>query len=101
MDAVWTVEPWVSRLELEADGKTLVEESDSPTTVLVSSRKISERKSALVRQFVEAHRALTEWIRANPEEAQRLVMAELREETRGQLSAGTDCPCLEANWPND
>src|ERR1700688_2297648 len=39
IDAVWTVEPWVSRLELEAGGKILVEESDSPTTVLVSSAK--------------------------------------------------------------
>src|SRR6266705_6771080 len=39
VDAVWTVEPWVSRLELEAGGKVLVEETDSPTTVLVSSVK--------------------------------------------------------------
>ena len=86
VDAVWTVEPWVSRLELEADGKTLVEEADSPTTVLVSSAKFLKEHAALVKQFVEAHRALTEWIKSNPEEAQRLVVAELREETRGQFS---------------
>jgi len=36
IDAAWTVEPWVSRLEKEAQGKELVEESDAVTTVLVS-----------------------------------------------------------------
>src|ERR1700719_2560119 len=35
IDGVWTVEPWVSRLEMEAGGKVLVEEMDSPTTILV------------------------------------------------------------------
>src|SRR6266404_2143816 len=34
VDGVWTVEPWASRLEMEAGGKVLVEETDSPTTVL-------------------------------------------------------------------
>src|SRR5205085_5481591 len=37
IDAVWTVEPWLSRLEKEAGGKVLVEEKDVATTVLVSS----------------------------------------------------------------
>ena len=39
LDAVWTVEPWVSRLEMEAGGKILVEEREAVTTVLVSSAK--------------------------------------------------------------
>ena len=39
IDAVWTVEPWVSRLELEAGGKSLVEERDAITTILVSRAK--------------------------------------------------------------
>src|SRR5213593_4429849 len=39
VDAVWTVEPWLSRLEQEASGKVIVEERDVPTTVLVSSVK--------------------------------------------------------------
>src|SRR3954471_15503921 len=29
VDAVWTVEPWVSRLELEAGGKVLIDERDA------------------------------------------------------------------------
>ncbi len=85
--AVWTVEPWVSRLEMEAGGKVLVEEPDSPTTLLVSSVKFLKDKGDLVKKFVEAHRALTDWIEKNPAEAQKLVIAELRDETRVQISA--------------
>jgi len=87
IDAVWTVEPWVSRLELEAGCQVLVEESDSPTTVLVSSTRFLSANRELVKRFVAAHRALTDWIEKNPEEAQRLMVDELREETRGKLSA--------------
>jgi NitT/TauT family transport system substrate-binding protein len=86
VDAVWTVEPWVSRLELEASGKVLVEETDSPTTVLVSSVKFLNENRELLRKFTDAHRALTDWIVNNPAEAQKLVVAELQEETHGQIS---------------
>jgi NitT/TauT family transport system substrate-binding protein len=86
VDGVWTVEPWVSRLELEAGGKVLVEETDSPTTVLVSSVKFSNENRELLRKFTDAHGALTEWIVKNPAEAQKLVVAELQEETHGQTS---------------
>jgi len=86
IDAVWTVEPWISRLEMEAGGKVLVEESDSPTTVVVSSVKFLNSNGPLAKKFAEAHRALTEWIVSNPAEAQKLVLEELREETRGRIS---------------
>jgi NitT/TauT family transport system substrate-binding protein len=39
-----------------------------------------------LKRFVEAHRGLTDWIEKNPAEAQNLVVAELQEETRGQIS---------------
>ena len=77
VDAVWTVEPWVSRLE-EAGGKVLVEEKDAATTVLVSSVRMLSRDRDLVRRFVAAHRELTDWIKKNPEEAQHMVHEELR-----------------------
>jgi len=84
VDGVWTVEPWVSRLEMEAGGKVLVEETDSPTTVLVSSAKFLQGNREMVKKFVEAHRALTDWIAKNPAEAQKLVAAELAEETKAK-----------------
>ena len=37
VDAVWTVEPWVTRLEREANGKVFLEDKQVQTTWLVSS----------------------------------------------------------------
>jgi NitT/TauT family transport system substrate-binding protein len=87
LDAVWTVEPWVSRLELEANGKVLVDERNSVTTVLVSSSKFLREQPDLVARFVKAHRELTQWINANPAEAQELLRSELSAETHGEISA--------------
>lgn len=87
IDAVWTVEPWVSRLEREANGKILVEEKDSITTVVVSSKKILEQQRDLMRGFAAAHAALTEWIVAHPDEARGIVREELAAETHTQVNA--------------
>jgi NitT/TauT family transport system substrate-binding protein len=78
LDAVWTVEPWVSRLESEAGGKVLVEEKDAITTVLVSRVGFLSKDRDMARRFVAAHRELTDWIKQNPEEAQRLAREELQ-----------------------
>ena len=86
LDAAWTVEPWVSRLELEAGGKVLVDERDAITTVLVSSAQALQTQRDLVRKFVAAHVELTEWIKANPAEAQKLARDELGAETRTTIS---------------
>jgi len=85
LDAVWTVEPWVARLELEAGGRVLVEEKEAITTVLVSSAKFLAQKRDLARRFTAAHRELTEWIRQNPAEAQRMVGEELKAGFRAEL----------------
>src|SRR3954464_14239982 len=87
IDAVWTVEPWVSRLERESGGKLLVDERDVATTVLVSSAKFFLEKRELAKKFSDAHAALTDWIAKNPEEAQKLIKAELLAETRSDMPA--------------
>jgi NitT/TauT family transport system substrate-binding protein len=87
VDAVWTVEPWVSRLEQEAGGKVLVEEPDVATTVLVSSVKFMREQRELAQKFVRAHQELTDWMIIHPDEAQRLAGAELLAETRGTVPA--------------
>ena len=86
LDAVWTVEPWVSRLEIEAGGKVVLEEKDAVTTVLVSGAKLLREKRELARGFVAAHGELTEWIRHNPAEAQSMVRAELGAEMRADIN---------------
>ena len=87
LDAVWTVEPWVSRLEREAGGKVLLEQSKDSVTVLVSGVKFVKAKSEVARKFVQAHRELTEWILAHPEEAKKMVLEELSVETQAKVSA--------------
>ena len=81
VDAVWTVEPWVSRLEHEANAKVFVEQRDTVTTVLVSSVKFLHDRPELVKKFVQAHAELTEWIQKNPVEAQKILREELTAET--------------------
>jgi NitT/TauT family transport system substrate-binding protein len=87
LDAVWTVEPWVSRLEREAGGKVLLEQSKDSVTVLVSGVKFVKAKSELARKFAQAHRELTEWILAHPEEAKKIALEELSVETQAKVSA--------------
>jgi NitT/TauT family transport system substrate-binding protein len=87
LDGVWTVEPWVSLLETEAGAKVLVEEPDAITTVLVARADVLANRRELVRKFAAAHEALTDWIIANPAEAQRLVAEEIAAETRTKVPA--------------
>jgi NitT/TauT family transport system substrate-binding protein len=86
VDAVWTVEPWLSRLEQEDSGKVIVEEKEVATTILVSSVKFLNEQRDLAKKFVQAHAELTDWIIKNPEEAQRLIKAELLEETKSDMT---------------
>jgi len=87
LDAVWTVEPWVSRLERDAGGKVVVEQSKDSITVLVSGVKFLKKKRDLAAKFVRAHRELTEWILAHPEEAKHMIRQELAAETKAEVPA--------------
>jgi NitT/TauT family transport system substrate-binding protein len=87
IDAVWTVEPWVSRLERESGGKIVVDEKDVATTILVSSVKFLAEHRDLAKKFAQAHAELTDWMARNPDEAQKLVKAELREETKSDMAS--------------
>jgi NitT/TauT family transport system substrate-binding protein len=86
IDAVWTVEPWLTRLEQEASGKVVVEEREVATTILVSRAKFMNEQREVTKKFAQAHAELTDWINKNPEEAQRLLKAELLEETKSDMS---------------
>ena len=95
IDGVWTVEPWVSRLELEANGKMFLEEKDSITTIFVSSNKFFTEHRDLAKKLADAHAELTAWIGANPEDAQQLIQAEIETETTRPISADL----LAHAWP--
>jgi NitT/TauT family transport system substrate-binding protein len=86
LDGVWTVEPWVSRLESEAGGKVLVDEPKALTTLLVARADFLDKQRDLVRKFVAAQQELTDWIVAHPDEAQQLVRSELKAETQVDMA---------------
>ena len=63
-----------------------MEEQDVATTVLFASVTFLNEKRDLAKKFAQAHAELTDWIIKNPEEAQRLIKAELLAETRNDMA---------------
>jgi len=65
IDAAWTIEPWVSRLEQEAGARVYLDEGQLwpdgryPTALLVVRRAILERRPDVVRRLLVAHVAVT------------------------------------------
>ena len=82
VDAVWTVEPWVTRLEREAKARVFLEDKDVITTWLVSSSKFLNGQRELAKKIVAANAELTDWMQQNPDEAQKLLIEELKAETK-------------------
>lgn len=95
LDAAWTVEPWVSRLEMEGGGRILLEEKDALTTIFVGRAAFVAAEAATVDKLRAAHAELTQWITAHPAEAKALV--------RGELEALTKRPMkqelVDRCWP--
>lgn len=89
IDAVWTVEPWVTRLEREAGGKIYLEQPDALVTVLASSVKFLREKPELAMKLVAAHLALTRWMNEHPADAIALVRAELLDQTKRDFPEAT------------
>jgi NitT/TauT family transport system substrate-binding protein len=86
VDAVWTVEPWVTRLEREAKARVFLEDKDVITTWLVSSAKFLRDHRDLARKIGEANVELTKWIQDNPDEAQKILVAEMKAETKSDFA---------------
>ncbi|PWU06620.1 MAG: aliphatic sulfonate ABC transporter substrate-binding protein [Verrucomicrobia bacterium] len=86
IDGAWTVEPWVTRLLVEAKGDILYTPKDSIETILIARADFLKAKPDVARKFLMAHRELTDWIKAHPDEAQRRICDELSQRTRTKLS---------------
>jgi len=85
VDAVWTVEPWVTRLERDARARVFLEDKDTITTWLVSSVKFLRDRREIARKIADANVELTKWIKQNQAEAQKLLIQELKAETRADF----------------
>ncbi len=86
VDAVWTVEPWVTRLERDANARVFLEDKNTITTWLVSSVKFLRDRHELAKKVADANAELTKWIQQNEAEAQKLLIEELKAETRADFS---------------
>src|SRR5438034_813077 len=78
VDAVWTVEPWVTRLERDAKARVFLEDKDIITTWLVFSVKFLRDRRDLTKKIAVANVELTKWIQQNQAEAQKLLIDELK-----------------------
>jgi NitT/TauT family transport system substrate-binding protein len=87
VDAVWTVEPWVTRLERDAKARIFLEDKETITTWLVSSAKFLREHRDMAKKISEANVELTKWIQEHKAEAQRLLIDELKAETRADFPA--------------
>lgn len=82
VDAAWTVEPWVTRLEKDYGGRIIAENKDSLTTVLVSSQKALTAKGLVIKAFVRSQQLMRDRFAAEPLLLDRLVQAGLAAEMR-------------------
>ena len=67
LDAAWVPEPWVTRLLHEAGGHILVDERDTPTTLIVASSEALRTRRDQVGAIVRAHVELTARAHSNPD----------------------------------
>ncbi|HEY6837371.1 MAG TPA: ABC transporter substrate-binding protein [Geobacteraceae bacterium] len=87
IDGAWTIEPWLSRLELEGEGRLFLDEKSLwpdgryVTTHLVVSRKFLARHRDLVRKLVVAHVDITRRINADKRAAAKHINAQVQKAT--------------------
>ncbi len=92
IDGAWTVEPWLSRLELEGDGqlyldeKSLWPEGRYVTTHLIVSREFLAKSPVLVKKLLGALVEVTQQINADKPAAARVLNEELKKETGKALA---------------
>jgi len=95
LDAAWTVEPWVTRLINEAEGRIFYSDPDAITTILTARSGFLAENPETARKFAVAHEELTAWMLANPEEARRRIRDELTAITRREIKQSL----VDEAWP--
>ena len=87
IDAAWTVEPWLARLEIEGNGKLMLDEKTLwpdgryVTTHLVVRREFLLANAALIKKLLWAHVEVTRQINADKPAAAKRLNEELKKET--------------------
>jgi NitT/TauT family transport system substrate-binding protein len=100
IDGAWVPEPWASRLIVEGGGELFLDErdlwpdGDFVTAHIIASPALLEQRPDLVRKWLEAHVAVTEWAADYPDEAQLLLNDEIERLTGKRL----DAQVIEFAW---
>lgn len=91
IDGAWTVEPWVSRLVKEGNGKIFLDErsiwpeGEFVTAHVIVYRKFLDNHRELVKKWIAAHVELTGWINENKQGAKTILNQELKKLTGKSL----------------
>lgn len=97
----WTIEPWLSRLELEGGGrlfldeKTLWPDGRYVTTHLIVSKKFLAANPGLVEKLLQGLVEVTQEINADKTAAAKILNAEIKQETGKALSEAVITRALE------
>lgn len=98
----WVPEPWATRLIQEGGGRVLVDEKTlwpdgkfDTTNILVSKKFLANHPDA-VKAVLEGHIAALDFIKASPDEAQKLANAEIEKVTKKKLADQV----ITASWKN-
>jgi NitT/TauT family transport system substrate-binding protein len=97
----WTIEPWVSRLEIEGGGRIYLEEDSLwpegryVTTHLIVTKSFLADHEDMVRAFIAAHVEITQKINEDKREAAMILNRALRDETGKSLKAEVITRALE------
>ncbi|HYE30298.1 MAG TPA: ABC transporter substrate-binding protein [Methylomirabilota bacterium] len=101
IDGAWTIEPWLSRLEIEAGGKLLLDEKTLwpegkyVTTHLIVSKAFLQKQPQLVQKFLTAHVEITQQISSNKTAAATILNEQLKKETGKALKPEVITKALE------
>jgi NitT/TauT family transport system substrate-binding protein len=102
IDGAWVPEPWATRMVVEGGGSVLVDERDLwpdgafVTTHLIVATRFLEEHPGVVKRLLEGHVQATEYVLADPQEAQQIVGDAIAEITGVAMPP----PILAAAWEN-
>ena len=102
IDGAWVPEPWATRLIQEGGGTVLVDERDLwpdgqyVTTHLIVATTFLDEHPDVVKRLLQGHAAATDFVNANPDEAQRLTNDGIEAITQKRMNDDV----LAGAWPN-
>ncbi len=91
IDGAWVPEPWASRLVVEGGGQLFLDErdlwpnGDFITAHIIVGASFLKAHPDLVKAWLAAHVAVTQWEQAHPAEAQALLNTEIEKMTGKKL----------------